>query len=367
VARTAQRDEGDHGRRLAHPYPQRGDGTADIKRSKLDIAYSFFLDNDVHHVSSKTALEGAIAALKAEAKRTGGSEDFPALELQDKAEVILADFRKFADAAGVFAARNRQIKPERFSDVAIGGMISTSPDCHTYFLTSEGAVIRSRPQPPKGSAARIPPGGTMLASGDEAGLMAKALPDGIIYITFREFVTSGTYRIADEVKKVMDAGLARGARAWLFDLRGNIGGRQTGADILTSFFLNGEPTLKVVFRNGAGGMQSALQAYRLPDSYQLPVAIILNDLGGSGPEVFAASLRENKRATIVGQKSTGCLGAVNQTRLPDGSELTVILQEYVGAQTGTAYNNNGVPPDVEADDATAVDKAIEVLKQKIGT
>lgn len=340
--------------------------TADIKRAKLDIAYSFFLDNDVHRVSSKKALEGAIAALKAEARRTGGSEDFPALDLQDKDEVLLADFRKFADAAGVFAARNRQIKPERLSDVAIGGMISTSPDCHTYFVTSERAVVKSRPVSPKGSTARVPAGGTVLASGDEAGLVAKVLPGGIVYITFREFETTGTYRIADEVKKVMDRGLASGAKAWLFDLRGNVGGRQTGADILTSFFLNGEPTLKVVFRNGAGGTQSALQAFRLPDSYQLPVAIVLNDLGGSGPEVFAASLRENKRATIVGQKSTGCLGAVSQTRLPDGSELTVILQEYAGAQTGTAYNNNGVPPDIEADDATAVDKAIEALRQKIG-
>jgi hypothetical protein len=42
-----------------------------------------------------------------------------------------------------------------------------------------------------------------------------------------------------------------------------------------------------------------------------------------------------------------------------------VTQEFVGANTGTIYNNVGVQPDVQADDATAVDKAIEILKQKI--
>jgi carboxyl-terminal processing protease len=212
----------------------------------------------------------------------------------------------------------------------------------------------------------VPAGGTVLASGDEAGLVAKLLDGGIVYITFREFVTTGTYRIADEVKRVLDAGLAAGAKGWLFDLRGNVGGRATGVDVLTSYFLNGEPTLKVILRNGPGGTQSALQALRLPDAYQLPIAIVLNDRGGSGPEVFAAALRENTRATLVGQTTVGCMGAVSQTPLPDGSQITVVVQEYVGAATQTTYNNAGVPPDVTVDDAAAVDRAVEILRGKIG-
>ena len=41
------------------------------------------------------------------------------------------------------------------------------------------------------------------------------------------------------------------------------------------------------------------------------------------------------------------------------------VQEFTGAVTGTKYNNNGITPDVAADDPTAVDKALELLKQKI--
>jgi hypothetical protein len=33
--------------------------------------------------------------------------------------------------------------------------------------------------------------------------------------------------------------------------------------------------------------------------------------------------------------------------------------------TGAKYNNVGIPPDVPADDATAVDKGIEILKQRL--
>ena len=49
----------------------------------------------------------------------------------------------------------------------------------------------------------------------------------------------------------------------------------------------------------------------------------------------------------------------------DGAEISVTVQEFTGALTGTKYNNNGIVPDVAADDATAVDKAVEILKQKI--
>jgi len=39
--------------------------TVDIKRTRLDIVYSAFVDQDVHHVTSKKALEAALEAVKA--------------------------------------------------------------------------------------------------------------------------------------------------------------------------------------------------------------------------------------------------------------------------------------------------------------
>ena len=81
--------------------------TPDIRRARMDISYSDLLDNDVHAVTSKKALEAAINALKAEARKTGGSEEFATLELQDVSEPVIADFKKFADATAEFATRNK--------------------------------------------------------------------------------------------------------------------------------------------------------------------------------------------------------------------------------------------------------------------
>jgi C-terminal processing protease CtpA/Prc len=338
-------------------------GTADIRRTRLDIAYTAFVDLDVHKPSSRDALQAMVEAIKREAKASGGTSDFPALEFQDSTDTQLADFKKFADAAAAFAARNAQLSPDRIADTAIAAMIQIAPDCHTSYVSRTGQVFRSRTESFTGSGAQIPAGGTTVFGPDANGLQAKILPGGIAYVTFRQWAVTGTYRIPDELRKALDVAVNSGAKAWLFDLRGNPGGN--GADAVASYFLNGEPTLKTTVKTGNAGTASANRDLRLPERYQLPIAIVLNGRSASATEVFAQSLRENDRATLVGTTTVGCLGAETPTALSDGGELDVTVEEYVGAKTGAAYNNKGIPPDVAADDATAVDRAIALLKQKL--
>src|SRR5439155_520231 len=194
--------------------------SVDIKRTKLDISYASLSDQDVHKVSSKKILEGAVAAINAEINKTGGKDMIGTIEFQDVTETTVPDFKKFAEAAAAVKAKNPQITADRYADVAIEGMMSATPDCHTYYVDPSAAVSTS-----------------------------------------------------------------------------------------------------------------ARKEWRLPDAYQLPLAVILNDRGGSGPEVFAADLKENKRATIVGGKSVGCMGATSVTNMTDGSRLAVVVQEFTGANT----------------------------------
>src|SRR5437773_10966544 len=104
---------------------------------------------------------------------------------------------------------------------------------------------------------------------------------------------------------MLDKAVAMGAKAWLFDLRGNVGGVGR-TDVMTSWFLDGQPTLTTIVKSGNGGTATAINELRLPDANQLPIAIILNARGGSGPQVFTAGLRANKHRTIVTQRATGC-------------------------------------------------------------
>ena len=337
--------------------------SVDIKRTKLDLTYTTLTSLDVHKVSSRKVLEGAIDAINAEIKRTGGKGEFAKIDVSDASESVLADFRKFADGAAGVKALNPQINADRFADVAIAGMIGASPDCHTYYVDKAGSVYRSRPENRTGSVARMPTGGTSLGGPDEAGLTGMMLPGGIAYVTWRQFVLTGTYKIADEFKKMLDKAVAAGAKAWVFDLRGNVGGYD--ADYLANYFLGDTKMLQVIDRNGPAGVISAKAALRLPQEYQLPIAVIMNDRAGSGPEVFAADLRENRRALIVGGVSAGCMGSTELNKMTDGSTLSVVVQEFVGANTGFKYNGVGIPVDVPADDASAVDKAVAAVRAQL--
>jgi hypothetical protein len=339
--------------------------TGDFKRAKLDIAYSFMSDASVHNPTSRQLLTGALEAMKREAKTSGGSDDVATPDFTADMSTNLDDFKRFAAAAGQLALKNSQLSADRLGQVGIVGMIQADPDCHTYYLDGKGGVVQSRPEQLKGSAVQVPSGGTFLQQQpDQAGLQAKMLDGGIAYVTWHAFEVNGTYNVTNAVKAVLDKAVAAGAKAWLFDLRANVGGN--GAETMWSWFLNGEPTLKVAVKNGNAGTQTANKDLRLGPAYQLPIAIILNDRGGSAPEVLAAGLKENKRATIVGAKSAGCLGSTSSSPLgSDGSQLFVVQQEFIGAVTGTKYNNNGVEPDVPADDASAVSAATKVLLDKI--
>lgn len=339
--------------------------TGDFKQSKLDIAYSFMSDASVHNPTSKQLLTGALEAMKKEAKSSGGTDDIATPEFTTDMNTNLADFKKFAAAAGALALKNTQLSADRLAEAGIVGMMRADPDCHTYYLDGKGGVKQSRPEVLKGSAPQLPTGGTFLQQQpDQAGLQAKMLDGGVAYLTWHAFEINGTYRVTDAVKAALDKAVAAGAKAWLFDLRANVGGN--GADTMASWFLNGENTLKVAVKNGFAGNMSANKDLRLGPAYQLPIAVILNDRGGSAPEVLAAGLKENKRATIVGARSAGCLGSTSPSpRGSDGSQLWVVQQEFVGAITGTKYNNIGIEPDVPADDASAIAAATKVLLDKI--
>ena len=343
----------------ASPAPTR---TPDIQRAKLDIIYSAFLDMDVHKVSNKKALEGALDGVRAMVKQIGGKAEVATPDFQDVQEPVLADFRKWADAVSELAVKTPDLQPSEIFRSALMGMIRTSPDCHTYYFDGRSR-LDSRPVQQTGSGQVTPPQGQVLLQPDEAGLQERMLDGGVAWIRWTEFRINGTYDIRAKVKAALDAGLAAGAKAWLFDVRGNIGGN--GPDVIASYFLNGEQAMKVEVRTGNAGISSANKDLRLSDKYQLPIALVQNDAGGSGPEVLALFLKETKRGTIVGGKSVGCLGAAAPTHLPDGTEFLVVSEEYAGAITGTKYNNIGVQPDVSATDAQAIDVAAKLLRDKI--
>src|SRR2546428_490140 len=97
--------------------------TPDIKRSKLDAAYSGLTDDDVFAPTSKEVLTAALQAMKDEVQKAGGRADIVSIpDFTDKSEPNNDDFKKFAEAASKLASANALVPGDRLADVALLAM-----------------------------------------------------------------------------------------------------------------------------------------------------------------------------------------------------------------------------------------------------
>src|SRR2546429_627304 len=113
----------------------------DIKRSKLDAAYSGLTDDDVFAPTSKEVLTAALQAMKDEVQKAGGRADIVSIpDFTDKSEPNNDDFKKFAEAASKLASANALVPGDRLADAALLAMAKVKPDCHTQDVKRTSAV-----------------------------------------------------------------------------------------------------------------------------------------------------------------------------------------------------------------------------------
>ena len=78
----------------------------------------------------------------------------------------------------------------------------------------------------------------------------------------------------------------------------------------------------------------------------VPIVVLVNDNTASASEIFAAALKENGKATIVGEKTYG-KGVIQELiSLRDGSGIKVTIEEYL-TPNRNKINKVGITPDKE--------------------
>lgn len=191
------------------------------------------------------------------------------------------------------------------------------------------------------------------------------LPGGIGYLRL-----SGWAPVSWVEPRLANAfALLRGSTGLIIDVRGNPGGDGGTVALVERTFLptGAPPTLQDFDRAGkrAKADESKEPAWpRFPTN--MPLVILTNRESASGSESLAFSLREEKRATIIGSRSAGAAHGVRDAiSLPGGFALYIPQYRQEGRLSHTDWEGVGVRPDIEAGQTDAKILAWEFLRQKL--
>ena len=174
---------------------------------------------------------------------------------------------------------------------------------------------------------------------DVPNLVSEVLEGDIGHIWYYAFQDGGAQQLDREIKKLIDGG----AKGLILDLRNNPGGLLNDAVEVCDLFLN-EGTI-VTTRERMEDKEIIGKYSAREGKYEIRLVILINEFSASASEVVAGALRDNKRATLVGERSYG-KGVVQVLyELSDGSGIKFTTAKYF-LPLGSFIDGVGINPDV---------------------
>jgi carboxyl-terminal processing protease len=148
---------------------------------------------------------------------------------------------------------------------------------------------------------------------------------------------------AQELQNAFEEAKAAGARRFILDLRNNPGGRLDQAVEMAGYFL--EPESVVYIRKDASGKREEITVEGDPESTEAPLAVVVDGGTASSAEILAGALRDNDRATVVGETTFGTGTVLSEFALRDGSSILLGVAEWL-TPNGDFIRNTGITPGV---------------------
>lgn len=128
----------------------------------------------------------------------------------------------------------------------------------------------------------------------------------------------------------------------ILDVRNNPGGVFESAGQVVSLFLRGQTVAKVSGRNG---IERVLSTEGSPLLEALPLMVLQNRYSASAAEVLTSSLKDQKRALIVGETSYGKGSVQSVIPIADSKAVKLTTAHYLTANE-KPIDKVGVVPDV---------------------
>lgn len=156
---------------------------------------------------------------------------------------------------------------------------------------------------------------------------------------FRQFNVAGLCQLMEQALRT---GEAENAQGYVIDLRKNAGGATEPLPCLTGLFLGAGKTIYVVYGEEEKPVKSEGEALT-----KKPVVILQDAETSSSAEIFAAALRDHRRALLIGNHSFG-KGSFQNCFM---HELKADLRRcrmgaLVYSPSGSSFQNTGLAPDV---------------------
>lgn len=168
------------------------------------------------------------------------------------------------------------------------------------------------------------------------------------YVRLSQFNANAAIEFTKAVHRLEE----QGAEAYVLDLRSNPGGLlQAGIEIARLLIDEGT----IVYTVNRQGVQGSFEANGQALTHD-PLVVLVNQGTASASEILAGALKDNGRATIVGEKTFGKGLIQSLFDLPDGSGLAVTVARYETPSHQDIHRLGITPDRVVSQEPLAVDQ-----------
>ena len=188
---------------------------------------------------------------------------------------------------------------------------------------------------------------------------------------FGENTNEEWLKAVSEIKNLWDKKQVKGM---VLDLRDNPGGYLDASVYLASEFLPfGKVVVKQESSTGENKVYYVLRNGQLKD---IPLVVLINKGSASASEILSGSLRDYKRAKLVGEKTFGKGSVQEALDVGEGAGLHVTVAKWI-LPNGDWINSKGIEPDIKVElklkegntltrqDDNQLDTALEVLLKNL--
>ncbi len=171
----------------------------------------------------------------------------------------------------------------------------------------------------------------------------KLMEDGIGYIKVDDFPKGRAQEIASKIKALQKDG----AKKIILDVRNSGDGEEDEGVATANLFLNHGT---ITYLQGQKYPKQIFNADPQKAITTLPLVVLVNR-GTAGPaEVVAASIMENARGDVIGDKTFGSGSIQKVIDMPDGSALILSVAKYY-SPSGKAIQDTAITPNILVADA----------------